>query len=271
MHAIDLKNQISVVTGGGSGIGRAAALTLGAAGSQVVVLDRHETHGEETANLVRAQGGEALALGCDISDPQSLKRAAEKTLSTYGLCGVLVNNAGVIAQGNLATLGLEEWNRVISVNLTGTFLCSQVFAEQMRKRKNGSMIHISSIGADHPTPGTGGYCATKAAIAMLSRSWAIELASDGIRSNAVKPGMIQTPMTTTVYAKPGVAQQRGKIIPLGRVGLPEDIANVILFLASDLSAYVTGQEIVVDGGYERMLMSLVPKGEYPSAPTAKKN
>jgi NAD(P)-dependent dehydrogenase (short-subunit alcohol dehydrogenase family) len=266
-HNISLQDKVSVVTGGGSGIGRATALTLASAGSRIVILERDPYLGNETASLVRALGAEAIAVECDVSNQTSLMKAADYAEQTYGPCDVLVNNAGIIAKGDLSTLELTEWNRIIATNLTGTFLCTQIFSAQMRKQQKGSMIHLSSIGADHPTPGTGGYSATKAAIAMLSRSWAIELAPHGIRSNAVKPGMIMTPMSKTVYAKPGVTEQRAAMIPMARVGEPQDIANVILFLASDLSVYMTGQELVVDGGYERMLMSLLPKGEYPSQPT----
>ncbi|VTU45350.1 3-oxoacyl-[acyl-carrier-protein] reductase FabG (plasmid) [Variovorax sp. SRS16] len=261
-----LEGRVVVVTGGGSGIGRAVAIAFAQAGSHVVVVDRNAEGGQATAEEVQRCGAKALALTCDVSDPVSVHEAASASEGAFGPCQVLVNNAGVIAQGALATISLAEWNRVLSVNLTGALLCSQAFGAQMRKLGCGSIVHMSSIVADHPVAWAGGYSVTKAGVAMLSRLLAVEWAADGIRSNAVKPGLIRTEMTESFYTQPGVEQRRSELIPSRRIGRPEDIAQAVLFLASDRASYVNGQEIVVDGGFGQMLSSLVPRAGFEAEP-----
>ncbi len=167
----------------------------------------------------------------------------------------------------LADLPLAEWNALLAVNLTGYFLCAQVFGRQMRERGDGgSLIHVASIAADHATPFSGAYSVAKAGVAMLSRQLAIEWAEDRIRSNAVHPGMIRTPLSQAFYDEPGATERRAAVIPSGRIGEPQDIADAVLFLASPRSAYVNGDAITVDGGYVRNVMSLIPRAGYGPAP-----
>lgn len=258
--SFNLEGRVAVVTGGGSGIGRAVAYAFAEAGSRVVVMDRNAEGAEATAAEVRQRGGQALALTCDIADSDSIQKSAQASEATFGPCDVLVNNAGVQILGNLRSITLSEWNQILSINLTGALLCSQAFGAQMRKRQRGSIVHVSSIGADHPSSMAGSYSIAKAGVVMLSRQLAIEWAGDGIRSNAVKPGMIRTGLTEATYMKPGLEERRNAIIPAGRVGRPEDVAQTVLFLASDRASYITGQELAVDGGFERTLVSFIPRG-----------
>lgn len=257
----NFEGRVAVVTGGGSGIGRGVANAFAEAGSRVVVMDRNAEAAEATAAEVRGHGAQAIALTCDIADPEAVRLAAEASEAAFGPCDVLVNNAGIQIIGSLATITLEEWNHVMAINLTGGLLCSQQFGAQMRRVKRGAIVHVSSTGADHPSPWAGSYSIAKAGVVMLSRQLAIEWAADGIRSNAVKPGMIRTGLTEQYYVKPGVVERRSAVIPAGRVGIPEDVAQAVLFLASDCASYITGQELVVDGGFERKLVSFIPRGE----------
>ena len=242
-----LAGKICVVTGAASGIGRGIAQAFAREGARVVILDRAAT--EATA------GG--VALVCDVADPASVALAAE-AVAAMGGCDVLVNNAGMISVGPLATLPLAQWNALLAVNLTGYFLCAQNFGRQMRGR-GGSIIHIASISGSHPQGVSGAYSVSKAGIIMLSRQIAVEWGNDGIRSNVVSPGMVETPMSAPFYATEGVRARREAVIPTGRIGQPQDIADAALFLASPRASYINGEEIVVDGGYTRMLMNLIPR------------
>ena len=263
-----LTGRVCVVTGAGSGIGRAIALTLAGAGGRIAVLDRNEAGSMETVQQVQALGAQALAIGCDTSDPDSVQSAAQRSAAELGPCDVLVNNAGVLRPGALESLSLAEWNQVLSVNLTGYFLCAQAFGRQMREngtqsgKSGGALVHIASIAAEHATAFTGSYSVAKAGITMLSRQLALEWGGYGIRSNAVHPGLIVTPMSQAFYDVPGTTERRSKAVPAGRIGRPDDIAQAVLFLASPRSAYISGEEITVDGGFTRMLMGLIPRTGY---------
>ncbi len=258
---LGLAGRICVVTGAGSGsgIGRAIALGFAAQRARVAVLDRNLEGAQATAAEITQRGGQALAIGCDVSDPASVGAAAERSESAFGPCDILVNGAGVLRPGALESLTLEEWNAVLAINLTGYFLCSQNFGRQMRSKGRGALVHIASIAASHANTNGGAYAVAKAGVAMLSRQLALEWAPFGIRSNAVSPGMTLTPMTEAAYTVPGTAEPRNQAIPAGRVGLPKDIADAVLFLASDRADYITGEELVVDGGFTRNLLGLVPR------------
>ena len=257
-----LAGRVCVVTGAGSGIGRGIALALAKEGGRIAVLDIYAQGANETVAEIKANEGEAAAFACDTSDGASVASAAAQCAVTFGPCDVLVNNAGILRPGPLDTLTLDEWNKVLSVNLTGYFLCAQTFGKQMRSKGGGALVHIASIAAEHATAMAGAYSVAKVGVEMLSRQLAVEWGPHGIRSNAVHPGMILTPMSQSFYDQPGVTERRSQAVPVGRIGLPEDIAQAVVFLASDRAAYITGQELTVDGGFTRMLMGLIPRAGY---------
>jgi NAD(P)-dependent dehydrogenase (short-subunit alcohol dehydrogenase family) len=256
---LGLSGRVCVVTGGGGGIGRAVATSLARAGSRVAAIDRDERGLEVTRAELREFGAGHLVTPCDTASAQSVTAAAETIEKSLGPCSVLVNTAAVLRPGGLDTLSLAEWNAVLSVNLTGYFLCAQAFGRQMRKPGRGSLVHIASIAGSNAQGHSGAYSVSKAGVIMLSRQLANEWGPQGIRSNVVSPGMVITPMSQSFYDTPGVTERRAAVVPARRIGMPQDIADAILFLASDRSSYVNGEEILVDGGYANMLMNLVPR------------
>lgn len=257
-----LAGRTCVVTGAGSGIGRGIAEALAGAGAKVAILDVDRAGAGETADRIGRTGGAARPVVCDVSDPDAVAAAAADVLSTFGPCDVLVNNAGLIRAGALETLAIADWNRLLSVNLTGYLICAQAFGRPMRERGRGAIVHVSSIASTHATAFSGAYSVAKAGVTMLSRQLSIEWGPAGIRSNVVHPGLILTPLSEGMYARPGVTEQRSAAVPRGRIGRPEDVAQAVLFLASDRADYVCGAEITVDGGFSRMLLSLIPRAGY---------
>ena len=256
---LGLAGRVCVVTGGGGGVGRAVASSLARAGAHVGAIDRDERGLEVTGAELRDLGCEHVIASCDTSNAESVAAASETTLKSLGPCSVLVNAAAVLRAGALESLSLAEWNAVLSVNLTGYFLCAQIFGRQMRALGRGSLVHIASIAGSHAQGRSGAYSVSKAGVVMLSRQLASEWGPAGVRSNVVSPGMVITPMSQAFYDTPGVTERRAAVTPARRVGMPQDIAEAVLFLASDRSSYVTGDEITVDGGYANMLMNLVPR------------
>jgi NAD(P)-dependent dehydrogenase (short-subunit alcohol dehydrogenase family) len=257
-----LVGRVCVVTGAASGIGRGIAHALAQEGARVAVLDRNLAGAEETQALIAAAGGDALAIACDVTSPESIEDAERNVVAKFGAADVLVNNAGMIRAGTLDTLPIAEWNALLSVNLTGYFLCAQAFGRAMRERGSGALIHVSSISATNATAAAGAYSVAKAGVTMLSRQLAVEWGPRGVRSNSVHPGMIYTPLSQAMYDQPGVKERRSAAIPVGRIGTPDDIAQAVVFLAGIRSAYVTGTEVVVDGGFTSNLMSLIPRAGY---------
>ena len=241
---LGLAGRRAVVSGGGSGIGKAAALALHDAGVDVTVVDRDPS------------GADGLrGATCDIADEASVRSVAQE----IGPCDIVVNAAGIIRPGALSDVGLDDWNALIAVNLTGYLLMSRAFAPGMIERGGGALIHVASISGSHAQANSGAYSASKAALIVMSQQLALELGPQGIRSNTVSPGMVRTPMTEEYYQAPGVAERRDKAVPVGRVAVADDIADVIVFLASDRARYVSGADVVVDGGFTTTLMSWVPR------------
>ncbi len=256
---LGLSNRVCVVTGGGGGIGRAVAVNLAQAGARVAAIDLDERGLERTREQLHEIGGGHVVERCDTTSTESITAASGTIEKSLGPCSVLVNTAAVLRPGGLDTLSLAEWNAVLSVNLTGYFLCAQIFGRQMRTLGRGSLVHIASIAGSHAQGRSGAYSVSKAGVVMLSRQLASEWGPLGIRSNVVSPGMVITPMSQAFYDTPGVTERRAAVTPARRIGMPQDIADAVLFLASDRSSYVTGDEITVDGGYVRTLMNLVPR------------
>jgi NAD(P)-dependent dehydrogenase (short-subunit alcohol dehydrogenase family) len=256
---LGLTGRVCVVTGGGGGIGRAVALSLARAGARVAAIDLDERGLEVTRAGLLELGRDHVVARCDTSSADSVTAASETIEKALGPCSVLVNTAAVLRPGGLDKLPLAEWNGVLAINLTGYFLCAQVFGRQMRKLGRGSLVHVASIAGSHAQGQSGAYSVSKAGVIMLSRQLASEWGPQGIRSNVVSPGMVVTPMSQSFYDTPGVTERRTAVVPSRRIGMPQDIADAILFLASDRSSYVNGDEITVDGGYANMLMNLVPR------------
>ena len=256
---LGLEGRVCAVTGAGGGLGRAIALGLAAAGARVALLDRSADGMSGTVAALRDAGAEPLALACDVADPESVTTAAARVEAALGPCAVLVNNAALLRPGPLESLTLADWNALLAVNLTGYFLCSQAFGAQMRAAGRGSLVHVASIAAGHAQGFSGAYSVSKAGVVMLSRQIATEWGPAGLRSNVVSPGLVTTPLSQPFYDAPGVRARREAVVPAGRIGRPEDIADAVAFLASDRAAYVNGDEMVVDGGFTRGIMNLIPR------------
>lgn len=251
---LGLTGRRAVVTGAGSGIGRSVAAALATAGAEVVAVDRDAASLSDRGLSTPALRSET----CDISSESAVEALAERV----GPCDIVVNAAGIIRPGALADVDLADWNALIAVNLTGYLLISRAFAAGMVERGGGALVHVASISGTHAQANSGAYSASKAALIVMSQQLALELGPQGIRSNTVSPGMVRTPMTEEYYQAPGVAERRDRAVPIGRVALPEDIADVVVFLSSDRARYVTGADIVVDGGFTTTLMSWVPRPGY---------
>ncbi|MFT3720468.1 SDR family NAD(P)-dependent oxidoreductase [Pseudorhodoferax sp.] len=258
-HWLGLDGQVCVVSGAGSGIGAAIAQGLAAAGGRVALLDRDAAAAEAQARALRETGADALAVPCDVSDAAAVADAAALVRARLGPAGVLVNNAGLLRAGPLAEVDLARWNEVLAVNLTGYLLCARAFGAGMRAAGRGSIVHVASISGLFPQTGSGAYSASKAGVLLLSRQLAVEWGPQGVRSNAVCPGMIRTALSARFYEEPGFEARRAAVTASRRIGEPQDIADVALFLASPRAAYVNGAEIVVDGGMSSMLMDMVPR------------
>jgi len=262
MDWLGLRGQNCVVTGAGGGIGAAVAAAFAQAGARLVLIDRDGAACESVAAALAKDGAETLAIECDVGDPASVTAAAERGTAAFGPADVLVNNAGLLRAGPLATLSPAEWNAMLGVNLTGYLLCAQAFGRAMLARGHGALVHVASIAARHPQPFSGAYSVSKAGVVMLSEQLALEWGPQGVRSNAVSPGLVRTPMSEAFYQAPGVAERRAAIVPARRIGAPADIAEAVLFLASAHAQYINGENLTVDGGFGRVLMGLIPRPGY---------
>ena len=246
--------KVAVVTGAAYGIGRAAAGLLAREGAQVAVTDIQSEAGLEAADEIKQRGGHAQYWQLDTTDEQAIQRVFAEVADAFGHLDVLVNNAG-ISGVNKPTheVTLEEWNRVISVNLNGVFLCTKHAIPYMRQAGGGSIINLSSIYGLVGAPDLPPYHAAKGGVRLMSKTDALFYAADGIRVNSVHPGFIWTPMVENVCRELGdveaARRHLTKLHPIGRLGEPEDIAYGILYLASDEAKFVTGSELVIDGGY----------------------
>lgn len=242
-----LEGKVALVTGASRGIGREIALGLAKQGADVVV---NYSGSEERANQVVAEikglGRNAVAVQCDVSNSESVANMVKATIDTFGKLNILVNNAGITKDNLLMRMKEEEWDDVININLKGVFLCTKAVTRQMMKQRGGRIINISSIVGVSGNPGQANYVAAKSGVIGLTKTTAKELSSRGITVNAIAPGFITTDMTDKLTED--VKEQMLKQIPLARFGEPSDIANVVVFLASEDSRYMTGQTLHVDGG-----------------------
>jgi len=244
---IDLSGRVALVTGGSRGIGRETAVMLAQAGATVVAnFLRSKESAEALRDEMTSQGLSMHIFQGDVSQPDEVRALFGFVNGKFGRLDVLVNNAGVIRDNLLLAMETSDWDRVINLNLRGAFLCTRHAAEIMLGRHAGKIINISSVGALRGGRGQTNYAAAKGGLISFTRACAVELAGKGIQVNAVLPGMIVTDMSSRVRKRAG--EELLKQIPLGKFGDPKDVASVVLFLASDLSDYVTGQALAVDGG-----------------------
>jgi len=245
-----LKNKVAVITGARRGIGRGIAEKLAEAGAQVVISDIDLKESQKTAKEIAEKfKQETAAVKCDVSNKKEVDALMRKTLEKFGKIDILVNNAGIFFQKPFLEYTETDWDRIIDTNLKGVYLCSQAAAKEMVKKNYGKIVNISSIAGIIGYPGAAAYCASKAGIINLTREIALELAPNKINVNAVAPGVIETPMTKFIMENKKVFAQTLAAIPWKRQGQPMDIANAVLYLVSDEADYVTGQTLVVDGGW----------------------
>lgn len=246
-------NKVAIVSGAALGIGKATALFLAKEGASVVIGDLREKEGSQTVGEIEAAGGKALFVKLDASSEASWKAAIEAALSTFGRLDIAVNNAGIAYSGTVESTSLEDWRRVQSVDLDGVFLGTKYAIEAIRKHgQGGSIINLSSIEGFIGDPTLAAYNAAKGGVRIFTKSAALHCAKSGyrIRVNSVHPGYIDTPMVQGLtHQDPAARQRLVDLHPLGHLGTPEDIAYGILYLASDESKFVTGSELLIDGGY----------------------
>jgi NAD(P)-dependent dehydrogenase (short-subunit alcohol dehydrogenase family) len=243
---MDLENKTAIVTGAGRGIGKGIALKLAEAGANVVVADINLENCEKVASEISAKGVKSIAIKCDVSKKEEVDDLIAKTIEKFEKLDILVNNAGIFPFKPFLEMTEEDWDKVIDINLKSIFLCSQAAAKVMKE--GGKIVNTSSIAAFVGFEGLVHYCASKGGINAMIRAIALELAKKKINVNAVAPGSINTP-GANVSANEEAAKQTIAMIPLGRIGKPEDIANAVVFLASENADYITGQTIIVDGGW----------------------
>lgn len=241
-----LKDKVALITGSGQGIGRAIALKLASYGANIVVSDVIEDNGKAVCDEIISLGREAIFVKCDVSNMNEVENLATLAMEKFGKIDILVNNAGITRDTLILKMTEEDWDKVIAINLKGTFNCSKVISKLMIKQRSGRIINIASIIGLVGNAGQCNYAASKAGIIGLTKSIAKELALRNITVNAIAPGFIKTKMTDNIPDK--IKDELLKQIPLRKLGEPEDVANAVLFLSSDLASYITGEVIKVDGG-----------------------
>src|SRR5437773_11695304 len=243
---MSLSGRVALVTGASQGIGRACALKLAAAGEAVAVAARNQNKLNELVNEITAANGKAAAFALDVCDEEQIKSAIKAAIAQFGKIDILVNNAGITRDQLVMRMKRSDWDAVINTNLTSAYLCTQQVISAMLRQRWGRIINITSILAQIGQTGQANYASSKAGLIRLTMAIAREVASRNITCNAVAPGFIETAMTAALPEN--LKQEAVKLIPLGRVGAPEDVANAVAFLASDEASYITGHVLNVNGG-----------------------
>jgi NAD(P)-dependent dehydrogenase (short-subunit alcohol dehydrogenase family) len=245
-----LEGKVAIVTGAGSGIGRATALAFVAEGARVVIADRSRDGAGERLGLVSERGGSGHVVVADVSNAADAARIVDDAVAAFGRIDTLVNNAAVMVSKAVPELTEDEWDLVLGVNLKGVFLCSRQAILRFRQQAGGgAIVNMASVNSFYAEGGVAAYCAAKGGVQQLTRAMALDHSAEGIRVNCICPGWIDTPLNAPYFAAPGAREFAGKLHAIGRIGQPQEIAAVVVFLASDDASFVTGASFVADGGF----------------------
>ena len=243
-----LENKVALISGGARGMGAVEAKLFAEEGAKVIIGDMLEEEGRKVEAEINEAGGGCVFVSLDVSNEEAWQNAVNEAVSRYGKLDILVNNAGIYRAHNVEETTSDEWDQVMDINAKGVFLGTKHAIPAMRDAGGGSIVNISSVAGLVGSRATSAYNASKGAVRLLTKSTAIQYASDGIRANSVHPGTIETPMTEGFLTDPSMRQDRMDRTPIGRLGKPEDVAYGALFLASDEASFMTGSELVIDGG-----------------------
>jgi 3-oxoacyl-[acyl-carrier protein] reductase len=249
---MDLKNKIVIITGSRRGMGKSHALLFAKAGAKVVVSDISLEDCEKVSDEIKKEGGEALAVKCDVTKKDEVENMVKSVVEKWQRVDILVNNAGIVQFKSFLEMTEADWDRTLDINLKGQFLCAQACAKEMVKQKSGVIVNIASIEmgqVGRGMPYLAHYSASKGGVVALTQALAVELAPYGIRVNAVAPGAVNTPIAEGQNIDPKMMEATMASIPMRRIGQPEEVSKLVLFLASEDSSYITGSTVVVDGGW----------------------
>lgn len=241
-----LKDKVAIITGGGNGIGKETVLTFSKEGATVIIADYNEQAGNETLEQLKSNGGKGMFIKVDVSDYDSVKKMVEEVIEQFKRIDILINNAGITQDALLKKMTPEAWQKVVDINLTGVFNCTQVVIDKMLEQGQGKIINTSSVSGVYGNVGQTNYAAAKAGVVGMTKSWAKELGPKGINVNAVAPGFIETSLIQTIPEH--IIERIKQQIPLKRLGKPQDIARAYLYLASEDGDYINGTVLHVDGG-----------------------
>jgi NAD(P)-dependent dehydrogenase (short-subunit alcohol dehydrogenase family) len=249
MSEYNLNDKTAVITGASKGLGKAMALALGSAGASIALVSRDIEQLNEAKRAVESVGGKALIFPTDVSEEEQVRKLERDVVAAFNGVHILINNAGINLRKQLVEFTLEEWHRVLDTNLTSVFLMCRSFVPHMRGRGYGRIINLASIMSHVSIPGRSAYSASKTALLGLTRALALELAAEGVTVNGISPGPFATEMNTSLIQNPEINQQFVSKIPVGRWGRVEEIGQLALYLCSEAAGFITGTDILIDGGW----------------------